>query len=238
MNSPKYNRTFHLPYSPGCTSDDKRSDDVSHLLNTEIVITEKMDGSNTSLEAEGCFARTHAGPPTHVSFDGLKALHAAVKFKIPTNLQLFGEWLFALHSIPYDKLPAYFMLFNVKKNIIAPNCSSVYSDPDFITNSHWLSWDEVEMWADEIGVPCVPVLFKGKVSSEKELKELVISLVAQSSRVGSEREGVVVRVARQFRDDEFFNCVLKYVRANHVQTDDHWRSQEIVKNKLARRIAT
>ena len=129
-----------------------------------------MDGSNTSLEAEGCFARTHAGPPTHASFDGLKALHAAIKFKIPEDLQLFGEWLFALHSIPYDKLPAYFMLFNVRENLDAKK-------------PYWLSWEEVEMWADEIGVPCVPVLFKGKVSSEKELKELVISLVAQSSSI-------------------------------------------------------
>jgi hypothetical protein len=231
--SQKYPRTLHLPWSKGATSDDKMAKDVSTLINIEIVITEKLDGSNCCLESDACYARTHSGPPTHESFDLFKALHSQVKHSIPSNLQLFGENLYALHSISYDKLPAYFMLFNVKENIIAPNCSSVYSDPDFITNSHWLSWDEVEMWADEIGVPCVPVLFKGKVSSEKELKELVISLVAQSSRVGSEREGVVVRVARQFRDDEFFNCVLKYVRANHVQTDDHWRSQEIVKNKLA-----
>jgi hypothetical protein len=58
-----------------------------------------MDGSNTSLESDGCFARTHSAPPTHASFDGLKALHASVKFKIPKDIQLFGEWLFALNFI-------------------------------------------------------------------------------------------------------------------------------------------
>ncbi len=229
MDSPKYNRTFHFPWSPGCTSDDKMSNDISALLNSEIVITEKMDGSNTSLEKNGCFARTHAGPPTHPSFDGLKALHAAKRHLIPAEFQLFGEWLYARHSIPYDKLPAYFMLFNVKHN----NIPERLQDPMFMCLSQWFAWDEVEIWADEIGVPTVPVLFKGKISSEKEMKTTITDLVKETSRVGNEREGVVVRVARAFDDNEFSKCVLKYVRANHVQTSDHWRSQEIVKNILA-----
>lgn len=228
MNTPKYNRTFHLPWSEGCTSDDKRAESVDSLIGTEIIITEKMDGSNCSLEHDGCFARTHAGPPSHPSFDGFKALHAAVKHLIPVNFQLFGEWLFAKHSISYDKLPAYFMLFNVR----CIDLPDRLIDPAFACKVEWFAWDEVEIWANEIGVPTVPVLFKGKVSSEKELKELVLSLMKETSQVGTEREGVVVRVARSFNDEEFSRCVLKYVRANHVQTGDHWSHQEIVKNKL------
>lgn len=218
MNSPKYNRTFHFPWSQGCTSDDKRADDISSLLNIPIVITEKMDGSNTSLEANGCYARSHAGAPTHTSFDGLKALHAQVKFKIPEGIQLFGEWCFALHSIEYNQLPSYFMMFNVR------HLNS--------TEAKWASWEEVEMWAEEILVPTVPVLFKGTVKSEKEMQSLIESFMIQPSNCGGNREGVVARVASEFSDKDFDTCVLKCVRANHVQTSEHWLTQEIVKNKL------
>lgn len=110
MDSPKYNRTFHVPWSPGATSDDKIASSTDSLLNKLIVITEKMDGSNTSLEREGCFARTHASAPTHPSFDALKALHAVCKWQIPENIQLFGEWCFAVHSIEYIELPHYFFI--------------------------------------------------------------------------------------------------------------------------------
>lgn len=219
MDSPKYNRTFHFPFSPGATNDDKIATSMEHLINVPIVITEKMDGSNTSLEASGCYARTHSGPPTHLSFDGLKALHATIKYKIPEKIQLFGEWCFARHSIDYKELPAYFMLFNVR-------------DMTNRVPAMWSSWDEVEMWAEEIGVPTVPVLFKGIVSSEKELKDLVESFMNQPSVCGGIREGVVARLALEFPDESFSLCVMKCVRANHVQTSEHWKDQEIIKNRL------
>jgi hypothetical protein len=109
-NSPKYNRTYHVTWSAGATNDDKIADSVQSLINIPIVITEKMDGSNTSLERNGCFVRTHSGSPTHISFDGLKALHATIKFKIPDNIQIFGEWCYAKHSIEYSELPGYFFV--------------------------------------------------------------------------------------------------------------------------------
>lgn len=218
MNSPKYNRTFHFEWSQGATNDDKIALSIDNLINQPIVITEKMDGSNTSLEADGCFARTHSGPPTHISFDGLKSLHASLKWKIPIDVQLFGEWCFARHSIEYSELPSYFLLFNVRE-----------TSSDIIS---WSSWEEVEMWANEIEVPTVPVLFKGTVSSAKQLQELTESLMIQTSKCGGIREGIVARVQREFINEDFSSCVLKCVRANHVQTSEHWKNQEIVKNKL------
>lgn len=208
-----------MPWSKGATNDDKRAASCDKLIDVPLIITEKMDGSNTSLEADGCFARTHAGAPTHKSFDGLKALHAAIKHKIPGNYQLFGEWCFAKHSIEYAELPGYFLLFNVREmNEEIPNM--------------WLSWESVELWAEEVGVPTVPVLFKGSVHSEKELKELVESLMIQPSVCGGIREGVVARMADEFFDIDFSSYVMKCVRANHVQTDDHWKDQEIIRQKL------
>src|SRR5262245_55730831 len=108
--SEKYPRTPHLPWSPGGTRDDRRLTDVEPLLGRELVLTEKMDGSNVCLEREHVFARSHTAEPRHPSFDALKAVHAALRWQIPSHWQLFGEWLWARHSITYDRLPAYLLI--------------------------------------------------------------------------------------------------------------------------------
>jgi RNA ligase len=218
MNSPKYNRTLHLPWSPGQGSDDKVAKSVDSLINVPIVISEKMDGSNTSLEKDGCFARTHAGAPTHVSFDGLKSLHASLKYYLWEDVQIFGEWLYALHSIAYDTLPGYFLMFGIRE---------LYKGDDY-----WYSWAMVEEWAHSLQLSTVPVLWQGTVASDKELQTLTEELVKQPSAYGETREGVVVRIADRFDDVNFSKCIMKWVRKDHVQTDQHWKSQEIVKNKL------
>lgn len=214
--SGKYPRTFHLPWSGGASNDDKIAISVDKLINTNIIISEKMDGGCSSLQLDGVYARTHASAPTHPSFDLLKSFHASIKHKIPKEIQLFGENCFAKHSIAYSELPGYFLMFNVK---------------DLFSNT-WLAWNDVEMWAEEIGVPTVPVLYNGKVDSEKELQEIVEYLMRQTSCCGGDREGVVARIADGFADDEFSECVQKCVRENHVNTDPHWAHQEIVRNKL------
>lgn len=206
-----------MPWSLGATNDDKIASSVSALIGVDIVISEKMDGSNASLERSGCFARSHSGSPTHESFDGLKVLHGQVGYKIPDNLQLFGEWCFAKHSIEYSELPNYFLLFAVR---------------DLSTEPVWLDWDSVELWADEISVHTVPTLFKGILSSEDSLQKLVKSFMIEPSLCGGNREGVVARVAGSFPNDEFSSKVLKCVRENHVTSDSHWKHQQIIRNSL------
>lgn len=215
MSSPKYNRTPHLPWSSG-TKDDKVADDVSSLLGRTIIVTEKLDGSNTSLEKHGCFARTHAGPPTHESFDGLKALHAGLKYQLIDDVQYFGEWCYAKHSIQYSQLPGYFMLFAIR----------------FLEDNHWADWDVIEDEAVRLNVSTVPFLWRGSVKSEAELKDLTLDFASRKSSCGGDREGVVVRIADGFRDEDFSTSVMKFVRKNHVQTDSHWKEQEIIRNKL------
>ena len=221
MNSPKYPKTNHFSFSKGASNDDKIATSIEKLIGVPIVISEKLDGSNTSIEADGCFARTHAGAPTHKSFDMLKVLHASVKYIIEPGTQIFGEWCYARHSIEYTELPSYFLPFGVR-----------YLNTDGSTH-RWGSWTDVEMWAGDIGVSTVPVLYTGVVNDEYQLKELVESFMNQPSACGGIREGVVARVAVGFNDDEFSSCVLKCVRANHVSPDnDHWKHQKIIKNKL------
>jgi hypothetical protein len=218
MTSPKYPRTPHFPWSPGGTSDDRRLLDVSGLLNVPVVITEKLDGSNVCLESEAVYARSHGNVPSHPSFDLLKAFHAQVKGKIPSDTQVFGEWLYARHSIAYDSLPHYLAIFGVR----------------FIKDTPmWASWEEVELWAEELGCPTAPVLARTtSFSSKSSLEESTVLLSSRPSSYGPTREGCVVRVASEFSDDHFGLSVAKWVRAGHVQTDEHWSTQEIVRNGL------
>ena len=48
----KFPKILHLPWSPGVSDDDKILDTFSHFEGQEIVVTEKLDGENTSLYRE------------------------------------------------------------------------------------------------------------------------------------------------------------------------------------------
>jgi hypothetical protein len=207
-----------LPFSPGGTNDDRRIESIDSFLGPALVLTEKMDGSNVCLEAKAVYARSHGSAPNHPSFDALKAMHAVVKNRIPESYQIFGEWLYAKHSIAYSALPGYLMVFGVR-------------DLARCEGGEWVKWEEVELWADELGCPTVPVLWRGSGHyRDFEIKNLVEELAKQPSRCGGPREGVVVRVAHQFPDSLFSTSVAKWVRKDHVQTEDHWSHQQIVKN--------
>ena len=214
--SDKYPRTIHLPWSPGGTKDDRKLADVHALLHRELVITEKLDGSNVCLEREQVFARSHNDAPRHPSFDALKAVHATLRWQIPPHRQVFGEWLWARHSIAYDRLPAFLLVFGIRDT----------------QDVEWLSWEETAAACDNFNLKTVPVLWRGTVQTEAELQRQTEALLHKCS-YGPEQEGIVVRVAERFHDVNFAKSVAKWVRPNHVQTDDHWSSQQITRNKLA-----
>lgn len=212
----KYPRTPHLPFSPGASSDDKMLSSVDHLLNVDLVVTEKMDGSNTTLEKSACFARSHAGAPTHPSFDQFKALHASLKNDLPDGLSFYGEWCFAKHSIEYSKLPAYFMLFGVK------------------VDASWLSWSDVCDWAALLNLTTVPVVAKSvKFKTAKDLEKFVSSEAVKPSLCGGKREGLVLRLLSGYADCDFQRSIAKWVREGHVTTSEHWKNQAITKNTVS-----
>lgn len=214
-SSPKYNRTPHLPWSPGGTNDDKRIDRLDNLLYVPLIFTEKMDGSNVCLESNSVYARSHSGPPSHPSFDALKALHSQIRHLIPVGVQVFGEWLYAEHSIHYTNLPHYLLLFSVRTSV---------------GKTHG-SWAEVEEMAERLGVPTVPVLMRSSSTTPKFLQVLTDECLHKPIVHGG-REGIVVRTRHGFPDDEFHLSVAKWVRKDHVTTDDHWKHKDVVKNEL------
>jgi len=54
----KYGRTYHLPISPGATSDDKVMLALDGLMAGDLVVTEKMDGENTTIHRGGSHPRS------------------------------------------------------------------------------------------------------------------------------------------------------------------------------------
>ena len=60
----KYPRTPHLPWSPGLSSDDTRLGQARQFAGREVVVTEKLDGENTTLDRRGLHARSLDPGPT------------------------------------------------------------------------------------------------------------------------------------------------------------------------------
>ena len=201
----KYPRTYHLYFSPGTTSDDRIADSVETLLKKEIVITEKLDGSNTAMIDQGVFGRSHAVFTRNPWDREVRQLHKlSVEDELGDGVFLFGENMEGIHSIEYSNLESYFYIFGIRDNDI------------------WIPWEKVEEYSYLLDIPTVPVLFKGVVNSAKELQQIVEDLVSKPSELGGQREGIVVRTAGMFHNDDFADNVMKWVRKGHVSTDVHW----------------
>ncbi len=202
MESRKYPRTYHFPFSPGTTSDDRIASGWAGILQHELVMTEKLDGENTCLKAEGVFARSHAAPTTSPWAVKMREIWERCRHSLG-DLEVFGENLYAIHSIEYQRLESYLYVFAIRQG------------------DEWLAWDEVEFYAALLDLPTVPVVERG-VFSKQEIEEKIKAGMAFGSCLGGECEGFVFRKAGRFQVDDFEQNVLKYVRKNHVQTDEHW----------------
>jgi hypothetical protein len=210
----KYPRTWHLPDSPNRGADgDHAYADYSSFAGREVVVTEKLDGENTTIYADGyCHARsTPSG--YHPTRTWVRALAGRVAHALPDGWRICGENTFGRHSIAYDALPSYFQLF------------AVY-DADEIC----LSWDDTAAWAQRLGVDLVPLLYRGVFDHAR-----VLGLLSGASAFGPEREGVVLRWADAFAVADHQRAAGKLVRSDHVKTDQHWMHGEVSANGLAGR---
>lgn len=200
----KYPRTPHLPFSPGATSDDKYADNKTiDFLQSEIdlVVTEKMDGGNLTFYRDAFHGRS-LDSGTHAWDRMAKALWASVCNDIPDNWRISGESLYARRSVSYDNLPSVFLIFGIWNE-----------------ENEMLSWDEIEEWAELLGIPTVPVLYRGK-SYDEATSVWFDKLNPDVS------EGFVLRNSGRFSYRDFDKNMVKYVRANHVQTCADWRHRD------------
>jgi predicted kinase len=200
-----YPRTPHLPWSPGVAWDDVRAVDLSGLRGLEVVVTEKLDGENTTLYSDGLHARS-LDSAHHPSRAWVKSLQGRIGTAIPPGWRVCGENLYARHSIAYRELESWFYGF------------SVWDDGD-----RCLDWDPTVRFLRRLGVPVPRVLWRGTFD-ERALRALRLDATRQ--------EGYVVRTVEGFGREEFGRRVAKWVRPGHVQTDTHWMHAPVVENGL------
>ena len=201
----RYPRTPYWPWSPAIGRGDDVHANPDRFVGEDVVVTEKLDGGNTLLHAGKVYARS-VSAPSGGKWMAMVKKHHAWKVNEP-DVYLYGEDIYGVHSVTYAPVAERetFYAFALRDGAGA-----------------FAAFDEVEAYAKQREIPVVPVLFRGRLRSVAEISAFMKQAHGEPSALGSEREGVVMRLARGFPAAEFQDNVCKSVRAGHVQTDEHW----------------
>ena len=145
----KYPRTYHFPWSPGVTNDDRVLSNLDSFQGQIVVATAKMDGENTTMYRDGVHARS-LDSDSHPSRSWVRSLQGRIGQDIPRGWRICGENLYARHSIEYKNLADYFQVFSVwnERNVCLP-------------------WAETLEWVAILGLTPVPVLYEGAWNESK-----------------------------------------------------------------------
>lgn len=231
----KYPSTRHLPFSHERDDDDTAHQTLDWLTGYPLVISIKMDGGNCMLvkDTENPIRARNGRHADKDHFDMAKQWYWENNLydEIPAYLQVFGEWLYAKHSIHYgcsceeecdDVGPAlrdYFQVFGIYDT----------------RYDLWLGWQETMELANEWGLTMAPPATKvwGYVQFDNT-HEAWDTLWNLSQEVVDEgHEGIVVRSKHPFHYGQIEQRLGKYVRPGHVKDDEkHWSKRPLVQNEL------
>ncbi|MBT7902909.1 RNA ligase family protein [Candidatus Woesearchaeota archaeon] len=182
------------------------------ILEQDLVVQEKVDGANVGIwfdEEADLILKNRGGL---ISFDDPQFnklrnwmdIHTEELFDLlGIERALFGEWCFAQHSEYYDRLPSYFMAFDIF---------------DFGADQ-FLSYKRLQRELKPTGIKHLPAIFEGKLP--EPTRDELEKLIQQSSFGPNPMEGVYVRV-----DSNGYNeSRCKLVRPGFLQQiDTHWKS--------------
>ncbi len=166
---------------------------------------------------------------------------AALHARLGARYVVYGEWLFAKHTIFYDALPHYFLEFDVL-------------DRD---RGVFLSTDARRLLLEGLPLCSVPVLAEGSVAGPEALQAMMRPALYKTSEwrarlgVAAQAQGYdPMRAAREtdpsdlaeglylkIERDGVVQQRLKFIRASFTTTvldaGDHWLERTIVPNMLA-----
>ena len=229
---PKFPRTKHLPLEPNAGREDliASNEEFEALLrHNNVFISEKVDGANCAITiVDGQPMIRNRNHILSKSFTGAKT-PAKMQFSSIWNwfyqnsyrfqdLQrilgfvpcVYGEWMYARHTVKYDKLPEYFIAFDIY-------------DSD---EGKFVGTDICRSVLEEVGMAIVPLLHVGPVN-EKILLDLRNGPSLLSST--DKREGIYIKLV----DDGFVSGRYKMVRSGFIQ-GEHWNKRGMETNKLIR----
>ncbi len=198
----KYPRTFHLPYSLKKGEDDKvlASDDI--LEGKQVVVTEKMDGENTTIYADYLHARS-IDSDWDESKRWLDRLRTFIEPDIPKGWRICGENLFYKHTIHYNQLDTLFYVY------------SIWNE-----QNECLSWKETLDWCQLLNLQPIPVIYQGLYK-----KDTILHAFANYTKSATYPvEGFVVRLSESFAFENFKQSVAKFVNDTfQITTTRHWK---------------
>ena len=171
-NRVKYCRTNHVPWSDGINEDERIHINMKQFIGGRVIVTEKMDGENTTMYSDYIHARSIDGK-SHSSRNWVKNFWSTICADIPEDWRICGENVFAKHSIYYEALSSYFFGFSIwnERNVC-------------------LSWGDTIDWFAILGIKSVPVLYG--MYDEKVIRSLY------SAKDWNICEGYVIRIADVF----------------------------------------
>ena len=229
----KYPRTPHLFGSEG-TDDDKHLDEAESerfIAEKSLIVEEKIDGTNVGIHFTSAGemvlqCRGHLiTEGMHPQYDLFKQWAAVKRFVLEERLQdrfiLFGEWVYARHSVHYRQLPHYFFEFDI------------YDKGE----EAFLSLEDRLGLLENLGIETVPVLHTGPLARDELHKLIGPSLFdsqfenPETKRTDNLMEGLYLRTEA----DEKVSGRAKFVRPEFVEKvkqSTHWQHQAMTPNLL------
>jgi ATP-dependent RNA circularization protein (DNA/RNA ligase family) len=188
------------------------------FLQHDLVVEEKVDGANLgiSFDSEGNIRAQNRGAYLHLPGSGqwkklgdwLAPRSDTLFEHLSDNFILFGEWCYAQHSVFYDRLPDWFLGFDVYDKRFGRFLSSKRRDALFT----------------EMCVAQVPVLARGHFAYPEVQKFLSTSKLSVQPA-----EGIYLR----FDQDDWLAQRAKLVRPAFIQAvEQHWSRSTIRPNRL------
>lgn len=229
----KYPRTPHLFGSKG-TDDDKHlgeRESNEFIAAPSLIVEEKIDGTNVGIhfKHDGRMMLQCRGHEItegmHPQYDLFKQWTSAKLLTLEELLEdrfiLFGEWLYARHSVHYRALPHYFFEFDIYDK-------QTEQFLDLVTRLEML---------DGTGIQTVPVIHQG-VATVEELWGLIGPSAFDANfdnpvtrQPDNRMEGIYLRT----ESNGIVSGRAKLVRPEFVEKikqSEHWQHQAMVPNLL------
>jgi hypothetical protein len=223
----KFPSTPHLAWLGGAdVRDDKvlTPSEVEQFLSGPVVVEEKVDGANLGLSfgVEGQLRFQNRGNWLEGKLTGqwerLRAWaaehEASLGSVLPGNHILFGEWCYAAHSIHYDRLPDWFLAFDVY---------------DVAARGFW-DVERRNALASAAHLATVAEVSRGVFTKA----EIIATLDGPSTWAAGPREGLYLRQ----EEGGWLLSRAKVVRPEFIQTiTGHWSRRKIVPNETTGALA-
>ena len=209
-----------------------REESEAFIANPSLIVEEKLDGTNVGVHftSSGRMVLQCRGHEItegmHPQYDLFKqwtsVKRPALETMLGSQFILYGEWLYAKHSVHYRKLPHYFFEFDIY-------------DKDA---EQFLDLDTRLRMLGGIGLQTVPVVHRGRATVD-ELQSLVGPSTFDSAfdnpvtrRTDNLIEGLYCRTEADGR----VTGRAKMVRSEFVEKvkqSEHWQHQKMIPNLLA-----